>query len=61
MSVARDVALPISSLWARRVLNRVFRSHRPKALADPAGKDQALDFGLRCSLDGVESLINRSC
>lgn len=30
------------------------------ALADPAGRDQALDFGLRCILDGVESLIDRS-
>ncbi|MGV9307169.1 TetR/AcrR family transcriptional regulator [Nonomuraea sp. NPDC003727] len=29
------------------------------ALADPAGKDQALDFGLRCILDGVELLISR--
>lgn len=29
------------------------------ALADPAGKDQALGFGLQCILDGVESLINR--
>ena len=29
------------------------------ALADPAGKDQALDFGLQCILDGVERLIDR--
>lgn len=29
------------------------------ALSDPGGKDQALDFGLRCILDGVELLINR--
>ncbi|MFB9833701.1 TetR/AcrR family transcriptional regulator [Actinoallomurus acaciae] len=29
------------------------------ALSDPGGKDQALDFGLRCILDGVELLVNR--
>ncbi|WP_406078677.1 TetR/AcrR family transcriptional regulator [Micromonospora sp. NBC_00858] len=30
------------------------------ALANPAGKDQALDFGLRCILDGVQLLIDQS-
>jgi AcrR family transcriptional regulator len=29
------------------------------ALSDPAGKDQAFDFGLQCILDGVALLINR--
>lgn len=31
-----------------------------EALADPSGKDEALDFGMRCILDGVELLIGRS-
>ncbi|MDH2425295.1 TetR/AcrR family transcriptional regulator [Sphaerisporangium sp. TRM90804] len=27
------------------------------AMSDPSGRDQALDFGLRCILDGVEPLL----
>ncbi|MGI5230176.1 TetR/AcrR family transcriptional regulator C-terminal domain-containing protein [Actinoallomurus sp. CA-142502] len=27
------------------------------AMSDPDGRDQAFDFGLRCVLDGVESLV----
>lgn len=46
-------------------MNALLADHRDRfpalaaALADPAGKDQALDFGLRCILDGVELLVDR--
>lgn len=45
MSAATDVALPTSRLRARRVLNRVFRNHRPKALA---GARNAPGLAPRC-------------